>query len=114
MHVLKGYSTIEEYELVRSTKKSNSTGEVNRKVSDEVRQKLSERLKERWRDPVYRERRSHGQRGIKREPHTPETKARISEAVKERWKDPVYREKVRVRWENYSMLTDHWLGDFGA
>lgn len=92
----KGY-TLEEYERMQAEKRSKKAGERKTHVSEEVRRKLSERLKERWRDPEYRERRSIGQRGTTRVPHSEETKARISEAVKERWKDPVYREKVRSR-----------------
>lgn len=69
-------------------------GKRNPEVTEETRKKISTRLKAKWRDPAYRERRKlcmPNRRGI---PHTEQTKARISAAVKEKWKNPEYREKV--------------------
>ena len=83
--------TLEEYEEMKSRK---PVGKRNPEVTEETRKKISTRLKEKWRDPAYRERRKlcmPNRLGI---PHTAETKARISAAVKEKWNDPAYREKV--------------------
>jgi len=85
--------TLEEYDEM---KKRKPVGKRNPEVTEETRKKISARLKEKWRDPAYRERRKScmpNRRGV---PHSEETKARISAAVKEKWNDPAYREKVRV------------------
>lgn len=84
--------TLEEYEEM---KKRKPVGKRNPEVTEETRKKISTRLKEKWKDPAYRERRKlcmPNRRGV---PHSDETKARISAAVKEKWLDPAYREKVR-------------------
>ncbi|CAM9300216.1 unnamed protein product [Pylaiella littoralis] len=82
--------TLEEYDEM---KKRKPVGK-NPEVTEETRKKISARLKERWKDPDYRERRMlcmPNRQGI---PHSEETKARISAAVKEKWNDPAYREKI--------------------
>lgn len=60
----------------------------------ETRLKISARLKEKWKDPIYRERRKGCMPNRQGVAHSEETKARIAAAVKARWQDPAYREKV--------------------
>lgn len=84
--------TLEEYDEMKRRK---PVGKKNPEVTEETRKKISTRLKEKWKDPSYREQRKQcmpNRRGV---PHSEETKARISAAVKEKWNDPAYREKVR-------------------
>lgn len=106
-------------------KKRKPAGKRNPDVTEETRKKISTRLKEKWRDPAYRERRKScmpNRRGI---PHSDETKARISAAVKEKWNDPAYREKVCVRgggggarsgkgWGRRREAVGWWTGEIGA
>lgn len=91
-HTIPKGMTLEEYE---DMKKRKPVGKKNPEVTEETRKKISARLKEKWKDPAYREQRKQcmpNRRGV---PHSDETKARISAAVKEKWNDPAYREKVR-------------------
>lgn len=76
-------------------KRRKPVGKKDPGVTEETRKKISTRLKAKWQDPSYRERRKNCMPNRKGVPHTEETKARISAAVKNKWNDPVYREKVR-------------------
>ncbi|CAB1117401.1 unnamed protein product [Ectocarpus sp. CCAP 1310/34] len=83
--------TLEEYEEMKRRKPA---GKRDPAVTEETRKKISARLKAKWQDPSYRERRKQCMPNRKGVPHTEETKARISAAVKNKWNDPVYREKI--------------------
>lgn len=85
--------TLSEYTEMKQ--RQPSTSEHPPEVSEETRLKISMRLKERWKDPQYRERRKSCMPNRLGVAHTEATKARIAAAVKERWKDPAYREKVK-------------------
>lgn len=83
--------TLEAYDEMKARKPA---GKRSPEVTEETRKKISTRLKAKWREPAYRERRKMvmpNRLGIK---HSDETKARISASVKEKWTDPAYREKV--------------------
>ncbi|CAN0450616.1 unnamed protein product, partial [Laminaria digitata] len=83
--------TLEEYDEMKQRRKPS---ERNPEVTMETRLKISARLKEKWKDPTYRERRKGCMPNRQGIAHSEETKARIAAAVKARWQDPAYREKV--------------------
>ncbi len=68
-----------------------STGRrgVNFTFTAESRAKISAALRERWKDPEYRERRRN--MGV-----SAETRARLSAAMKAKWRDGTYRDRVTV------------------
>ncbi|CAM9827458.1 unnamed protein product [Discosporangium mesarthrocarpum] len=68
----------------------------NTTVRMETRLKISQRLKERWQDPVYREERLKNM-PVKRGPHSAETRETIRKKVREMWQDPEYRAKMSSR-----------------
>ncbi|AMM44902.1 endonuclease [Bacillus phage SP-15] len=70
---------------------------TNREVSEDTRRKISERvsiqMKERWRDPVYREYYSERLRQFNRDNwNNPEYRELMAQALSDRWDDPEYRE----------------------
>eukprot|EP00904_Undaria_pinnatifida_P009670 jgi/Undpi1/5833/HiC_scaffold_2.g01107.m1 len=86
--------TLEEYDDMKQRRKPS---EKNPEVTMETRLKISARLKEKWKDPIYRERRKGCMPNRQGVAHSEETKARIAAAVKARWQDPAYREKITSR-----------------
>lgn len=88
--------SVEEYEKVKRRERNTRT-EPGEGTTQETRSKISARLRERWKDPVYRQARLSTmpkRQGVK---HSEETKQRIRQAVTLKWNDPEYREKITSR-----------------
>ena len=63
----------------------------SKKHSTEVRRKMSEEKKQRWKDPEYRQNQYEKHNGKK---PSAETRSRMSEAQKRLWEDPEHRRKM--------------------
>ena len=67
---------------------STGGGRVNFTLSDESKAKISASLRERWKDPEYRARRTNNLT------RSDETRAQISRTMKLRWRDEEYRKRM--------------------
>ncbi|CAM9631482.1 unnamed protein product [Chrysoparadoxa australica] len=85
--------TLEEYEAEKAEALRNRPPR-NNTISAETREKISQALKARWKEPVFRESRISKLPSRKGVLHSPETRERISNSVKKLWEDPEYREKL--------------------
>ena len=75
-------------------------------LTPEGRQRISDSLKQRWRDPAYRA--AYSAAMVGKRSHSEETKRRISAAIKEKWKDAAYRAKMGT---SPSMCTRQKISD---
>mmetsp|Transcript_10380 Transcript_10380/g.18371 ORF Transcript_10380/g.18371 Transcript_10380/m.18371 type:complete len:417 (+) Transcript_10380:93-1343(+) len=110
-----GYESLEAYEEVlqkEKERKKKAGGPNDRTLSQETKKKISEKLKARWADPVYRATQTAkavqnlgGRNGFRNRTHTEETRRQISEKVKAQWKNPEYREKLTKVAQNVSEET---------
>jgi len=88
--------TQEDYELQRlQQKKEKKRSMVKGGLTEEGRKRISESVKERWKDPEYRAKYSVANKGARN--HSDATRARISEAITLKWKQPEYRDKVKSK-----------------
>ena len=88
--------TMEDYDLKRSQQKKEKKRATNKGgLTLEGRRRISESVKERWKDPGYREQYSKAHRGSRN--HSEATRARISEAITLKWQEKEYRDKVKSR-----------------
>jgi len=94
--------TLEEWEAEQEKEKreTNERKKAPRAISDETRKKISDALKKRWQDPIYRTHRAQVLQASNRtrtggvSHHSDETRRIISEKIKKRWRDPEYRTRV--------------------
>jgi len=69
-------------------------GDKNPAKRPEVREKISKKLKERWKNPDYRAKMREHQREAGRKPKGESMKKKLSETKKKQWQDPKFREKM--------------------
>lgn len=88
--------TMEDYDLQRVQKrKEKKRSAVKGGLTDEGRKRISESVKERWKNPEFRAKYSSSQRGARN--HSEATRARISEAITLKWQQQEYRDKVKSK-----------------
>jgi hypothetical protein len=88
--------TQEDYDLQRlQQKKEKKRSTVKGGLTEEGRRRISESVKERWKDPEYRAKYTVANKGARN--HSEATRARISEAITLKWQQPEYREKVKSK-----------------
>lgn len=88
--------TVEEYDSMRAEERDRARrAKLKGGLSEEGKRRISESMKRRWAQPVFRDLYIRSRSGFRN--HTQETKDRISALIKLKWKDENYRNRCSGR-----------------